>query len=60
MRELEQLCDAKDKEIDDIIQDNNFTSEKKLNEIKKFYEEEKERLEARLKDEKARFEKKLS
>jgi hypothetical protein len=31
-----------------------------LNEIKKFYEEEKERLEARLKDEKARFEKKLS
>lgn len=60
VRELEQLCDAKDKEIDDVIQDHNFTSEKKLNEIRKFYEEEKERLEARLKDEKARFEKKLS
>ena len=40
--------DAKEQEMEDLITEMNDKSEKQLNELKKFYEEEKERLERRI------------
>jgi len=43
-----------------MIQENNNKSEKQLAELKKFYDDEKERLQQKAHDEKARAEKKMN
>jgi hypothetical protein len=43
--ELEALVETKDNEIDQMIEDHNKKSATKLNDLRKFYDEEKTRLE---------------
>lgn len=58
--ELERQIDEKEREIDDLIREHNETSEQKLYELKQFYDGEKERIERRGLDERARADRKLN
>lgn len=58
--ELERQIDEKEREIDDLIREHNETSELKLYELKQFYDGEKERIERRGLDERARADRKLN
>jgi len=58
--ELERQLDEKDNEIDELIREHNSTSEQKLHELKLFYDQEKERIEKRGLDERARAERKIN
>lgn len=59
-QDLERQLDEKDNEIEDLIKEHNESSEAKLHELKLFYDSEKERVEKRSLDEKARAERKLN
>ena len=59
-QELERQIDEKEREIDDLIREHNETSESKLHELKMFYEGEKERIERRGVDDRARADRKLN
>lgn len=59
-QELERQLDEKDNEIDELIREHNSTSEQKLHELKLFYDQEKERIEKRGLDERARAERKMN
>lgn len=58
--ELERQIDEKENEIEELIREHNETSEHKLHELKLFYDGEKERIEKRSLDEKARADRKLN
>ena len=51
-RELESQLEEKEQEIEDLIQENNTRSEQKLNELKKLHDDEKERLDKRIEEQK--------
>lgn len=51
-KELEDKLEEKDNEIEQLIHENKTKSEQTLNEIKSFYDGEKERLEKRSQEEK--------
>lgn len=57
---MERQIDEKENEIEELIREHNENSEQKLHELKLFYEGEKERIEKRGLDEKARAERKLN
>lgn len=46
--------------MQELIQEHSLKSEQKLSELKRLHDEEKERLERRVEDQKARFDKKLN
>jgi hypothetical protein len=58
--ELERQIDEKENEIEELIREHNENSEHKLHELKLFYDGEKERIEKRSLDERARAERKLN
>lgn len=58
--ELERQIDEKEREIEELIREHNETSEHKLHELKMFYDGEKERIERRGMDERARADRKLN
>lgn len=57
---MERQIDEKEQEIEDLIREHNETSEHKLHELKLFYDGEKERIEKRSLDERARADRKLN
>ena len=59
-QELERQIDEKENEIEELIREHNETSEHKLHELKLFYDGEKERIEKRSLDERARADRKLN
>ena len=59
-QELERQIDEKEREIEELIREHNETSEQKLHELKLFYDGEKDRIEKRSIDERARADRKLN
>ena len=58
--DLERQLDEKENEIEELIREHNESSEAKLHELKLFYDSEKERIEKRTLDERARADRKLN
>lgn len=58
--ELERQIDEKEREIEELIREHNENSEAKLHELKLFYDGEKDRIEKRSIDERARADRKLN